>query len=155
MIQMNPTKTSESETITHSAGQVVRDIMTLVELQVKLFRNDVGDTAARFLRPAAIFMAGVLLLLATIPVCLLAIAQVLMAIGLPAVAAYTLVALISLIVAGAMAVWAWQRFRTMPPAFTRSREELAQNIAWIKYAVTNVTKKPQDSSGDLRNNRRS
>src|SRR5271165_3244741 len=151
MIQMNSTKTSESKTVTQSVGQVVHDIVALAELQVQLFKSDALETGQRFMQPMAVFTLGILLLLATIPVCLIAVALGLVAVGLTPVAAFALVAIISIVAAGALTAWAWLRFHAMPAAFARSQEELARNITWIKDAVMDLTAKPQHSPDDLRN----
>ena len=86
----------------------------------------------------ALGAAGVLLA-ATIPVGLAAIAEILTAAGLPRWAAYLIVAIASAVVAAIMAAWAWHGLRTMPAPFVRSRDELAQNIASLKEALKGRT----------------
>ena len=85
--------------------------------------------------PALLSAAAAMLLLGAIPVALAAIAMGLIAAGLPAGAAYAIVAVVSIIAAALLAVWAWNRYRAISAAFARSRQELANNIAWIKNAA--------------------
>jgi len=153
MIQMNSTPTSESKTVTQSLGRVVHDIVTLAELQVQLFKSDALEALERFFRPLAVFALGILLFLGAIPVCLIAIALGLVALGLPPVPAYALVAVTSMIAAGALATWAWQRFQQLPAGFARSQEELTRNITWVKDAVTDLAAKPPHPPEDLRTKR--
>ncbi len=87
----------------------------------------------------------------TVPVCLLAIAEGLAAAGLSRAAAYAVVAVASMVVAIGMTTWAWRRFRKIPPAFARSREELLQNITWIKDTVKDLAAKREQPGSDLRN----
>lgn len=140
MIQYD-TQPSASASVGQSVGQVVRDIVSLTELQIELFKTDAQESAARLMRPLIILSVGFLLALAALPVGLIAIAVGLIALGLPAVAAYALVALASLIAALAVAAWARHRLHEMPAAFARSQEELARNLTWIKDAVTDLTAK--------------
>ena len=149
MIRPNLAKAPESETIRQNVGHVVQDIVTLAELQGQLFRSDAREIAERFARPVAVFSVSVLLLAATVPVCLLAIAEGLVAAGVPRAAAYALVAVASIAIASGMAIVAWRRFRGMPRAFARSREELLHNLAWIKNAVENLGGKPEQRGGDV------
>ena len=70
MIQTNSGKTAAADTVGKSLGHVAHDIMTLAELQVRLLQIDFRAATARWIRPCAVFAAGVVLLLATLPVCL-------------------------------------------------------------------------------------
>ncbi len=131
-----------AKTVRQSIGHVVRDLTNLAELQGRLFRSDAREISEQVKRPLAVFLAGSLLFLATVPVALLAIVQSLVAMGLPQAAAYGLVAVTSLTATAGLAAWAWRRLRAMPPAFARSREELMRNIAWIKDAVEDLAARP-------------
>ncbi len=152
MIQAN-SNTSESESVGQSAGQVVHDVVSLAELQIQLFKSDAGEAVGRLVRPLLVFAAGILLLLGTLPVVLIAIAIGLVSLGMPPAGAYALVAVLSIVVAVGMAAWARQRFLAMPAAFTRSQEELVRNITWIKDAVMNLSARQRQSHDDLRSDR--
>ncbi len=152
MIQSNSARPPESPTVRHSVGRVVRDVLTLVELQGQLLKSDACEFTEQSVRPVALFAAGSLLLLATVPVCLLAIAEGLVAAGVWRGLAYGLVALASVALAAGMTAWAWGRLRGMPPLFARSRQELAENIALIKDSLKDrpfpVTHRPEEYHHD-------
>jgi len=133
---------------------VVHDILTLAELQTQLFKTDAHEAVRRAMTPLCLFASGLVLLVTTIPVILIAIAVGLTAAGLSAVAAYALVSIVALVVAVGMSLWAWRRLCKLPPALARSRVELARNIVWIKDALTQAVNKPQGDSAELRNDRR-
>ncbi len=145
MIESN-SKATGPETVSQSFEHVAHDLVTLAELQGQLLKSDARESTARIARPLAVFLAGALLFVATVPIGLSAIAQGLVVAGVPPPAAYGLVAVTSWLVAGGMTIWAWQRFRAMPPAFARSRVELARNLSWIKDIVENVRTKPSAGS---------
>ncbi len=148
MIRTNYARVPESGTIRQNVGHVVQDIVALAELQGELFRSDAREMTEQIARPVAVFTVSALLLSATVPVCLLAIGEGLAAAGVPRAAAYALVATASIVAGAGMATWAWRRFRTIPPAFARSREELAQNIAWIKGTL--LAANPEQPESGLR-----
>ena len=148
MIQANPAKAPMSDTVRQSVNQVVHDLATLAELQGLLFQNDAREFAGRIVRPAVVLVAGMLVLLATVPVGLLAIAECLVAAGVPRAVALVLVAVLSAAGAAGMVMWVWRHFQRMPPAFTPSREELKRNIAWIKDAMKNSPSWPRGDAQD-------
>ncbi len=150
MIQSN-SQVSQSETVTQSASQVVHDIVSLAELQAQLFKSDAQESVAGLMRPVVMFAIAGLLLLAALPICLVAIALGLIALGLPSPAAFALVALAALCAAAGMALWARRRVKELPAAFSRSQEELVRNIAWIKDAVLNLSYRHGSAAADLRN----
>jgi hypothetical protein len=130
---------------------MLQDLAALAELQGQLFKSDAREVTEQIARPMAFFAAGMLLAAATLPVCLLALAEGLVAAGVPRAGAYAIVAVGALVVAAGLTLWAWRRFRRIPPAFTRSREELMQNIAWIKDAARGRTAQREQAASELRN----
>ena len=131
-------ETVESGTVRQSMRHVVHDVVTLAELQGRLFQSDSRELGEHIVRPLAVFLGGLLCFAATVPVALLAIAECLVAAGVPRAAAYVLVTVGGLGAAAGMATWARHRFRAMPPPFARSREELACNLSWIKETATEL-----------------
>ena len=123
MIQANSSTAAETETVGQGIGQVVEDIATLTELQGRLFQSDARELSRRLVPPFAILAAGALLLLAAAPVCLFAIAQCLVAAGLPQAAAYGLVGVAGLAAAAGLVTWAWRKFRAcLPHLLARGRK---------------------------------
>ena len=129
------TKTPASNMGGGVAG-LLHDLMTLAELQVKLFSVDAKDATGRMIIPIGLIAAGAILALTALPLALIAIAQVLryQADWPPAVA--TLVALlIGLVIAGILAFVGYLLLRRSLRPMERSREELQRNINWLKGAV--------------------
>ena len=131
MIDTTFHETSETESVSRSAGQVAHDVATLAELQIQLFRSDLQEATERFVQPCAVLAAAAVLLVMTIPVWLIMMSLGLIALGLSAGWAYFLVALASTIIAIVLGLWAWKRFKGRPSAFERSREELVRNLTLI------------------------
>ena len=102
MIQFNSAKAAEPESVRQSIGHIVEDIIILGELQARLFQSDAREIMGQIMRPLVILAGGISLFLATVPVGLLAIADCLVAAGVPLAAAYGLVAVASLVVAAGM-----------------------------------------------------
>jgi hypothetical protein len=157
LTQKSATKACESpplkiqETgIRQDLGHVVADLVVLAELQGQLFRSDAREIFGQIIRPAAIGAAAALFVQATVLVCLLAIAEGLVAVGLPRAGAYTLAAGVGMIVAVGLAVWTWRQYRRIPHVFARSREELMQNLTWIKNAAKGLAAQPEQSESDWR-----
>ena len=151
MIRPNLPKAPELETIGQNVGHVFEDLVALAESCSGNFSEVMPAKSGSESRPVAVFMLGMLLLAGTVPVCLLAIAEGLVVAGVPRAAAYAVVIVASLVVAAGMVLWAWQRFRRMPSAFARSREELVQNIHWIERAVMERARWPERPGRDVNN----
>jgi hypothetical protein len=126
----------ERESVPQTARQVLRDVIELAELQLHLLRCDVKHCTTRVIGPAALlFGASAVLLLAAIPVALVAISLGIMEAGLPGWLAFAIVAAVTSVVAALLAVWAWDRCRAISTEFRRSRDELDNNIACLKRAA--------------------
>lgn len=148
MITRMPLKAEASESVVQSIGRVFHDVVTLAELQGRLFQSDAREIGERIVRPLAMFLMGSLLFLGAVPVGLLAIIQCLIAAGLSHAVAYGLVAVVSLAGAAGMVAWAWWRLHGMPRAFARSQEELAYNLFWIREAFKELASKPEQEHSE-------
>ncbi len=142
MIQLNSPAGPESETVRQTAQHVMRDLVTMGELQIRLFKSDAMEFAARSGRLAGVFAAGIVLLLVAVPLLVVAIAEGLVAAGLPRAAAYAIMAILAAAGGGGMMAWAWQGFRKIPLLFVRSRQELRENIASLKDALQASSQTP-------------
>ena len=56
MIQFNSAKAAESECVRQSIGHVVEDIVTLGELQGRLFQSDAREIMGQIVRPLAFLL---------------------------------------------------------------------------------------------------
>lgn len=116
-------------------GEVTRDVVTLAELQVELFRLDAREATTRLVAPLVLMASAAAVGLGTVPVALAFVAEALAAAGLPHWLAFLVATLLGLVVAGIAALAGWEMARTPFQAFRRSRDELRRNIDWLKHTV--------------------
>jgi len=117
-------------------GELTHDIMSLAELQFELFRNDCREGLKGLLIPVALLLAAGIAAVATVPVALILVAELLAQFaGLSRAAAFSIAALSGLIMAVALGVLGWSQIRGVGRVFERSREELTRNMTWIKHAL--------------------
>jgi hypothetical protein len=125
-------------------GELTHDIVSLVELQFELFRNDCREGLKGLLIPLALLLFAGIVAAGTAPVALIFLAELLVqAAGLSRAAAFSIAALGGCIVAATLGVAGWSRFRGAGRVFERSREELTRNMTWIKH----VLKRPAPIEG--------
>jgi len=122
------------------------DIATLLELQSKLVMLDLKDCRERLILPIALAIVGLAVLLATLPVAMLGIADlVAAALKIRAGWAMLLTAGAMLLAATALVFLSARKIGPGLEAFQRSREELARNLAWIRtvllYSGRNVPRR--------------
>jgi hypothetical protein len=117
-------------------GELMRDIVSLAELQCELLKIDCRDGLKRMLIPAVLLLFAGMVAAGTVPVALIFIAELLaQAAGLSRAAAFSIAALSGCIAAAAMGVVGWSYIRGVVRVFERSREELTRNMTWIKQAL--------------------
>jgi hypothetical protein len=127
-------------------SDVVRDVVTLTELQAELLRVDAKDAAARLISPLVLLAVAAALGLGTIPVVLLLIAVGLVAgTGMATWLALLISVLVGIVAAAAVAIAGWKKLRSPLDSFRRSAEELNRNINWLKQTLSRPsTDGPQD-----------
>jgi uncharacterized membrane protein YqjE len=130
-----------------NVGDFAHDILTLSELQGRLFLVDLQEAKNRAIRPIALGVVGVVLLVASLPVALLGLAELLVLAGLPQWAAFLVAALVGILASGVLGWMAWRSIRTTFAVFERSRDEFSQNLTWIKAALRSSSRqqRPQVS----------
>ena len=117
-------------------GELTHDIVSLVELQFELFRVDCREGLRRILIPVALLLFAGIVALGTVPIVLILLAEFLtQAAGLSRAVAFLIAALSGFIVALAIGVVGWFYMRGVVRVFERSREELTNNMTWIKHAL--------------------
>jgi hypothetical protein len=110
----------------------------LADLQLELARDDAREAVENITRPiGALFFSG-LIFIASIPVILMALAECLIAAGLPRPAGYAIVGGLGMVTAGIVALTVWANMRMVPRAFTRSEEEMKRNLAWFQKVVQDL-----------------
>jgi hypothetical protein len=113
------------------------DVATLAELQAKLASHDLKETISRATIPVGAIMVGGVLALGTIPVLLIGVGELLgPLLGLSHGGSMLAVAILALVLATAMLLFAMPALKRSFASFQRSREELVRNIAWIKTVLT-------------------
>lgn len=134
---------------------LLHDLLTLTELQIKLFVVDSKAAMGRLVTPIALLAGATVLALCSIPLGLIAISQALRdQLGwAPALA--TLVALlIGLVVAGILGFIGYLLLMRGLVPMQRSRDELQRNVDWLKNAIrrydkrTEIEGSPHDSVSD-------
>jgi hypothetical protein len=122
--------------MTRNMSDLTSDIASLAELQTRLFLLDVKESMTRIATPIVLAVIGGALLLGSLPVLLLAIAASLILLGIGLATALFIAFLIGTVLGTIALAIARSRLRNAFVAFQRSREELAQNIRWIKGALS-------------------
>ncbi len=114
-------------------GDVVGDIATLVELQVRLASLECRENARAAAVPLVAVAAGVVLSAGAVPVALLGIARLLaVRLGIDQGWSMLLAAAATIVVAALALAVSSARLSGCFPGFHRSREELRRNVAWIR-----------------------
>lgn len=140
----NPTQTtpvprprSAAKGMSNGIGELLHDVVALGELQVKLLSVDAKESVQKATTPIILAVAGAILALGAVPIVLISLAEAfVLFLDWERALAYLASGLIGLVVGGALAYIAWRQSAAVIAVFDRSRVELAENMTWIKYALT-------------------
>jgi hypothetical protein len=125
-------------------GGLLHDVVTLSELQAQLLAVDAKESVAKAKTPIGLLVAGVSLALGAVPVLLLALGEGLtLWLDWARPLAYLVSGLVGALLGGALLYLAWQQAGAVIAVFDRSRVELAENVRWIKYALTRGRRPPR------------
>jgi hypothetical protein len=117
-------------------AEFVDDMASLAELQAKLAAVDFREAARKSAIPIALTVAGLAVIVASVPVALLGAAWLLAtALKIHQGWAMLLTAGASIAVAGLVAVLAGMRLRHSFDSFRRSRKQLWLNLAWVRTVL--------------------
>ena len=112
------------------------DLLTLVELQLRLFGVDLRDGSKTAGLGLAAIVAGALAALGAIPLIFVTIALALIEFAdWSQTAAFGLSALIGLISGGGAAYFGWRRLLSAGKTFGRSKAEAVETLRWIKESL--------------------
>jgi hypothetical protein len=143
----NGTPTGNEPGIRQSFSGLAHDVIELGELQAKLLMMDLHASTARVRATIVLAVLGVAVLLGCFPVVLLTVVELLVTTAdWSRVAAYACVSFVSLAVCAILFAVAWAKVRHGLSTFDRSREELRQNLAWVKTSLRTDSKQPTLSS---------
>jgi hypothetical protein len=120
-----------------SAAEFGENLFTLTELQVKLTAIELRQNLQATRVGGSIMLAAAVLALASVPVALVGIAELLVSeLGMKRGYALLSVAATGIVVAAAVIVGIVTALRKKPLGFPLSSEELTRNINWVRSVVT-------------------
>jgi len=125
-------------------GDLLHDVVSLSELQVQLLAVDARESVDKAKAPIGLLVGGIALALGAVPVLLLSLAEALtLWLGWERALSYLVSGLAGAVIAGILLYLAWQQMGAVLAVFDRSRVELAENVRWIKYALTRGRRPPR------------
>lgn len=143
MITNGHPKAKEPNVVASFSG-LAHDVVELGELQVQLLTLDAAAAWQRMRTGLVLVVVAACLLLGSIPIALLIIAEALVEFaGWSRTASLGVAAGIGLVAAGVIAAVAWHRLKAMCATFDRSREEFTRNLAWIKSSLQQQPTRPR------------
>jgi len=112
------------------------DVVTLVELQLRLFAVDLRDSSKTAGVGLGAIAAGVLTSLGAIPLIFVTIALALVEFaGWSQTASFGITALLGLVVGAGAAWFGWRRLLSAGKTFGRSKAEAVETLRWIKESL--------------------
>jgi hypothetical protein len=127
----------QEPTIAGSVSGMAHDAIELAELQTHLLLYDVKKSGKRARTSLALCVCGACVLLGSLPIVLIALAELFISqLEWTNAAGYALAAAIGLLLSAILFVLAYIRFKSGIFSLERSREELNRNIAWFKSQLS-------------------
>jgi hypothetical protein len=121
-----------------SVSGLTHDVIELSELQAKLFMLDVKKSSQQARTCLVLAIVGICFLLASIPVALFALAELLVEqLDWSRAGALGVATVVGLALSAAFAGAAYALIRSGLLSLQRSREEFNRNVAWIKSMLRN------------------
>ncbi len=123
-------------TVVGNIADFGNDITTLVELQAKLAAYDAREAATRATVPLILLGVGGVVALASLPVILIGLADLIASTAhLSSGASQLIVGLVALALAGLACLFGARGSLRSLDSFRRSREELTRNLSWIRTVL--------------------
>jgi hypothetical protein len=123
-------------TVVGNIADFGNDIATLAELQAKLTLLDTKEAVAKATTPLSFLGAGLVLALASIPVILIGLADLIArSANMPSGVAQLIVGLAALGLAGVACLVGWKGSTASLASFRRSSEEFTRNVSWIRTVL--------------------
>jgi glycerol uptake facilitator-like aquaporin len=125
-------------------GDLLHDVVSLSELQAQLLAVDARESVEKAKTPIGLLIGGVSLAMGAVPVLLLSLGEALtLWFGWERALSYLVSGLGGAVIAAVLLFLAWQQTGGVLAVFDRSRVELAENVRWIKYALTRGRRPPR------------
>jgi hypothetical protein len=126
----------EEPNVATSFSGLAHDVIELGELQTQLFVHDVKGTVQKTRTSVLLGVVGTCVLLGSVPVVLIALAELLVEqFGWTRSAGFAVAAMVGIAASAGILAAAWNRLSTGLNSMQRSRDELSRNIAWIKSSL--------------------
>lgn len=133
----NGHQVSPRRAATKGVRELAHDAVTLGELQMELLKADAEDWTQRFVPPVLALAATLGIALGTIPVLLHVLAYGLIeGAGWSHWLSFLVAGVAGLALAGILGTIGWSRLRKSFHVFERSREEMRQNVNWLKHVLS-------------------
>ena len=118
-------------------GTLLHDLISLVELQGRLFLKDISELKSEAIAPVAMILGGIILAFASAPVLLLTVGWCLVEFAsMPLWAAMaTSVFMGGVIPASLLTVFGWKSLAKKSAVLQRSTGELKENTRWLKHRI--------------------
>jgi len=132
-----PVEETAARAVARNTGEFLHDLVTLIELQMRLLFIDGQEGMRGLLWPTVTLVTGLAVGVATLPVALIALALTLTEVtSLSPAQSAAIAAGTGLLIAALFAGFGWWSLRSpRGNAFERSGREWRQNLRWIKDAL--------------------
>jgi hypothetical protein len=138
-------RTAAPRAVVENLSDFLHDVVTLSELQAKLFVADLKDFRSGATMPAALLGAAAVVALGTVPVLLMAIAWLLIDYDVLRPGwAFLAAAGVGLALAALLGGVGWYAFRRRLAVLERSQIELERNITWFKSVLKHSGRTTRD-----------
>jgi hypothetical protein len=125
----------------HSVSQLGSDVLTLMELQAELLQVDLKEWTSGMVKALMAMVAGVVVLLASLPVLLIGLGYVLEATTtLPLWACMLIAAGCGIVLAGICAGLGFWLMKRDQGALNRFKTELGRNVRWLKEVLSHPSR---------------
>jgi uncharacterized membrane protein YqjE len=112
------------------------DLITLIELQLRLLSVDVRDASQTAGTASALVVVGVLAAIGTIPLLFVTLAAALIEFAhWSHTAAFALVSVLGLMSGAALAYFGWKKLLVAGTTLGRSKAEMVQTLQWVKETL--------------------
>lgn len=126
---------------------LLHDVVELGELQTRLLMVDLNDASRGSVTAIVLVVSALVLSLGSVPVLLVGIGWALITFaGWTHTAAFAATGAGGLVLAAVLAWLAWRTLNAAVGKLSRSRDELAANVAWIKDALKHSSAPSRRSS---------
>jgi len=142
--EQNGSPKAASTGLAGDVGEFAHDVLTLAELQAKLFAADVRQCNQRVLVPGTALLGAAALGLACFPIALVGLALLVVQVfETEPAAAFLIVAAIGALASALVCLISLSRVRRHLTVLGRSKQELFRNLNWIKKVLerTRITRK--------------